>query len=118
MTPWWGEAQRRGVMMCKPDCGCLDRVLVGAVATILLATAGATLQGCWLSASYDTEQPFAAIDIAPLPQDIMMQTQEEAERKRVGCVGCHGQTDAPAIQLREVVRLGCAGCRGVPSGVV
>ena len=109
--------------MCKPDCGCLDRVLVGAVATILLATAVATLQGCWLSASYETEQPFAAIDIAPLPQDIMMQTQEEAERKSVGCVGCHGQTDAPSMHLSKVVRLGCADCHGgspeivVPQGV-
>ena len=83
-----------------------------APAMFLIAAAVGMLQGCWLSTDYETEQPFAAIEITPLPQDIMAQAQEEVERKSVGCVGCHGQTDAPSMHLSKVVRLGCADCHG------
>src|SRR5258706_8657290 len=60
----------------------------------------------------------AGADIAP---PAIKTTQEEADRFSIGCVSCHGQTDAPSMHttLRDgdktvanTVRIGCSQCHG------
>ncbi len=40
------------------------------------------------------------------------QSQEEADRKSVGCVSCHTQSDAKTMHASPSVRLGCIDCHG------
>ncbi len=45
------------------------------------------------------------------------QSQEEADRKSVGCVSCHTQSDAKTMHASPSVRLGCIDCHGGDAGV-
>jgi hypothetical protein len=40
------------------------------------------------------------------------QSQEDADRKSVGCVTCHTQSDAKTMHASPSVRLGCTDCHG------
>src|SRR5258707_14283861 len=44
--------------------------------------------------------------------NLMAQTQEEADRKSVGCISCHTQTDEPTMHATGTLRLGCTDCHG------
>ncbi len=82
------------------------------LAIALLATVGTALEGCRTHVS-----------VAPLAMDILIQTQAEADRKSVGCVRCHSDTDQPTMHASKTLRLGCADCHGgspeilLPTGV-
>jgi hypothetical protein len=52
------------------------------------------------------------VGVAPLRMDVIIQTQADAERKSVGCVSCHGQTDQPTMHSEKTVHLGCVDCHG------
>ncbi len=64
-----------------------------------------------------------AAQVTPLPLAVLIQTQQEMERKSAGCVSCHTATDEPTMHVSKVVKLGCADCHGgspeifVPAGV-
>ncbi len=45
------------------------------------------------------------------------QSQEEADRKSVGCLSCHTQSDARTMHASPSVRLGCTDCHGGDAGV-
>src|SRR2546428_7260506 len=107
-----GCSQRGTVTSQQPDRRRTGGAVAAVAATILVAASVGILQSCWLSGGYEGERPMAAADVTPLPPDVMMQTQEEADRKSVGCVSCHTQTDAPTMHLSPTVRLGCADCHG------
>ena len=46
------------------------------------------------------------------PQLLLMQTQEEADRKSAGCRSCHTKTDSQTMHTSPAVRLGCTDCHG------
>jgi hypothetical protein len=51
--------------------------------------------------------------VTPLPDGSRLgQPQQEADRKSVGCVACHGQTDSASMHTTGTVRLGCVDCHG------
>ena len=56
--------------------------------------------------------------------DVLIQTQAEAGRKSLGCVGCHSDTDQPTMHTSKNVQVGCVDCHGgspevmLPPGVV
>lgn len=70
------------------------------------------LQGCWIPISPKASSTVQKASVTPLPRDIMKQTPEEADRKSVGCISCHGQIDAPTMHRPTTVRLGCVDCHG------
>src|SRR5262245_6291248 len=45
------------------------------------------------------------------------QTQGDADRKSVGCVSCHTQSDAKTMHASASVKLGCTDCHGGNAGV-
>jgi hypothetical protein len=51
---------------------------------------------------------FAQEAVAP----IFGQSQEEANRKSVGCITCHTSTDEPTMHPSKAVHIGCADCHG------
>ena len=61
--------------------------------------------------------------VAPLPMAVLIQTQQEADRKSAGCVSCHTATDEPTMHVSKTVMLGCTDCHGgspeivLPTGV-
>src|SRR5579863_1460935 len=46
------------------------------------------------------------------------ESQDDADRKSVGCVACHGQTDSSSMHTTGTVRLGCTDCHGGNAGVL
>jgi hypothetical protein len=42
----------------------------------------------------------------------LRQTQEEADAKSAGCLGCHTSTDSKTMHRTQTVRLGCTDCHG------
>jgi hypothetical protein len=51
------------------------------------------------------------------PQLLLMQTQEEADRKSAGCRSCHTKTDSQTMHTSPAVRLGCTDCHGGNSDI-
>jgi hypothetical protein len=45
------------------------------------------------------------------------QSQEEADRKSVGCISCHTSTDEPTMHPTKTVHLGCTDCHGGISSI-
>ena len=45
------------------------------------------------------------------------QSQEEADRKSVGCISCHTSTDEPTMHPTKTVHLGCTDCHGGNSSI-
>src|SRR4029077_19620853 len=45
-------------------------------------------------------------------QNLIGQSQEEADRKSTGCISCHTQTDEPTMHATGTLRLGCTDCHG------
>src|SRR5262245_49492770 len=45
------------------------------------------------------------------------QSEEEATRKSVGCISCHGQTDEPTMHPTKTVYLACTDCHGGNSSI-
>jgi hypothetical protein len=43
---------------------------------------------------------------------LLMQTQDEADRKSAGCRSCHTKTDSETMHTSPAVRLGCTDCHG------
>jgi len=43
---------------------------------------------------------------------LLLQSQNEADRKSTGCLTCHTATDSPTMHLTGTVRLGCTDCHG------
>ena len=86
-------------------------IIGGSILAVVLL-----LQGCWLSVSPDALSTTAVVK--PLPPDIIKQTQEEADLKSIGCISCHGPTDAPTMHISKTVRLGCVDCHGGQPDVV
>jgi hypothetical protein len=57
---------------------------------------------------------------ARAPQDstsFQGQSQEEADRKSLGCISCHTSTDEPTMHPTKTVHLGCTDCHGGNSSV-
>jgi len=52
------------------------------------------------------------LGLAQAPQSLSSQSQEDADRKSVGCMSCHTQTDQKTMHVATSVRLGCADCHG------
>ena len=77
----------------------IKRVLVG------LAIAGALLLSGMLFA---TDPPSSQ----PQQRSELFQSKEDADRKSIGCVSCHGQTEAPSMHPSGAVHLACADCHG------
>jgi hypothetical protein len=50
-------------------------------------------------------------------QLLLMQTQEEADRKSAGCRSCHTKTDSQTMHTSPAVRLGCTDCHGGNSDI-
>ena len=51
------------------------------------------------------------------PNSIRGQSQEEADRKSVGCISCHTSTDEPTMHPSRAVHIGCTDCHGGNSTV-
>ena len=64
-----------------------------------------------------------ATDPPPSPQpasaqrSALFQSKEDADRKSVGCVSCHGQTEAPSMHPGAAVHLACVDCHGGKSEI-
>ena len=50
-------------------------------------------------------------------QLLLMQTQDEADRKSAGCRSCHTKTDRETMHASPAVRLGCTDCHGGNSDI-
>ena len=50
--------------------------------------------------------------LAQAPSPLSGQTQEEADRKSAGCIGCHKENDAKTMHASPSVKLGCTDCHG------
>ena len=64
------------------------------------------------------------VTVTPLPMAVLIQTQQDMDRKSAGCVSCHTATDEPTMHVSKTVKLGCTDCHGgspeilLPTGVV
>lgn len=50
--------------------------------------------------------------VTPLPMAVLIQSQQEMDRKSAGCVRCHTATDEPTMHGSKIVKLGCSDCHG------
>ena len=80
----------------------------GAVSSRRAAAVGIVAGGAVLLASW--------LIAAPAPQTTLRselyQSEEDADRKSVGCVSCHGLTEAPSMHPSGFVHLACIDCHG------
>ncbi len=60
----------------------------------------------------ETSITYIAPDAPRPPRNLIDQTQEEANRKSVGCMDCHKTTDAKTMHISPYVVLGCTDCHG------
>lgn len=50
--------------------------------------------------------------VTPLPIAVLIQSQQEMDRKSAGCISCHTATDQPTMHVSKTVKLGCTDCHG------
>src|SRR5213596_1938247 len=73
------------------------------------AGGGLVVMGSALALGVRALMASAPVEAPPAPK---RQSQEDADRKSVGCVSCHTQSDQKTMHAAKAVRLGCADCHG------
>ncbi|HEX4749698.1 MAG TPA: hypothetical protein VH302_09170 [Bryobacteraceae bacterium] len=72
--------------------------------TVLLIIALSTIA---LSPSYAQDDSRRKLQMEPFRQ-----TDEDVQHNSLGCVSCHGMTEAPSMHKTGTVHLGCSNCHG------
>ncbi len=85
------------------------RKLPGGKGSLGAVVALAGVAAYFVLSSPDTAR---AQEAAPPIELKLKQTQAEVDRKSVGCIRCHGLTEAPTMHATGTVRLGCTDCHG------
>lgn len=83
-----------------------DAAVLAALALSTMLMARATF-----ASSEEEESPVERVYVTAPPAPVM-QTQQQADEKSLGCLSCHTSTDQPTMHASGAVVLGCADCHG------
>src|ERR1700730_13479985 len=89
-----------------------------ALLCLLFLVTRSSVVSAWVAAPASPEAlPISNQSSGQSLSDLRGASQEEADRKSSGCIGCHTSTDEPTMHPTKTVQLGCTDCHGGDSSI-
>src|ERR1700680_3330893 len=92
---------------------------VCALLCLLFLVMRSSVVSAWVAAAASPQAlPISNQSSGQFLSDLRGESQEEADRKSSGCIGCHTSTDEPTMHPTKTVQLGCTDCHGGNPSIV